>query len=1155
MNKKKLTLLLGVMLASSGLTADAQQLAFPGAEGWGRFATGGRSGSVYHVTNLNDSGSGSLRDAVSKPNRIVVFDVAGVIKIESRLIFANNLYVAGQTAPGEGITVYGNGVSFSGADNTIVRYMRFRMGKNGDSGKDAAGIANGTNMIFDHCSVSWGRDETFSISPDGKGDLHSITIQNSIIGQGLLTHSAGGLIQADSISLYRNLYVDNSTRNNKVKGRNQFINNIVYNWSNGAYIMGGDSEGQAYCNIEGNLFINGPSKGGDAFTGGNGNFHFYGNDNWQDSDRDGTFDPAEVTKYSASDRQTTPYPYPEMEKWAGNELIEKSIPTVGASLPYRDYADCYMIDEVMSFGKKGALISNEETLVFGAPTTWKLWGGNKRVDTDNDGMPDAWENANGTNPSKNDAMVKAANGYVNIENYINSITIDDRDKFLRAPICVELASATTTTLKLQWCDYTDNEEGFAVEINKGEGFVEVGRVAAGTTSYTITGLEPSMKYPVRMRSFAGSDYSDYTAEIQLSTRPIEVGVVDIDTYQPDYTWATGVTAWDFTNGGWNNGTAVYADAKKVLFAPEADATVTLNETVAPETVVVNSDANLTISGTGAIAGETTSVNKAGEGTLNLGTTNTYKGATVLHGGVLEFNTLKNGGVASSIGASMNYSQNWIFDGGTYRYTGGTTSTDREARVLSETEFEITKSGSVVTMNSKFEGNGNLVLNGQGQLTVGSANFFGYTGATILRGGTLYLSTAEIAKAGIGSSSKLVMAGGHLKTKGETENYETYSFPIEVTEGTTSQFSPNRNCYLRNKLTGAGTLQLNIPYLREYIEFNTSGFTGKLVANGVSSDKNGSLLLLNKGKVNHPTLTIDMKGNARLCAWDTSPTVEIGGISGESGTYIMGSSKNTKNFTCTWKVGYANTNETFNGKINNWSCSGSGYTGTVNITKVGTGDWRLTGSNDYKGTTSISGGRLIVNGTNSGTGQVIVSGGATLAGKGTVAGKVAVMSEATLFAGDTLINAHTLKLTGGCTVNAGGIVEVPLYSNGDAVKCNRIQVTGNFQINDATLRLDLAETEGFKDGASFYIFNIGSATVSGTGFVNIEPARPSATQVWDTSKLLTLGILYVRADEASGVSEIISSDNDNAPVYDLSGRRVANPTKGIYIKNGKKYFMK
>jgi len=150
MKVKTTTLFLGLLLAGSSLCANAQQLAFPGAQGWGRFATGGRTGTVYHVTNLNDSGAGSLRDAVSQPNRIVVFDVAGVIKINSRIVFAKNLYVAGQTAPGEGVTVYGNGVSFSGATNTIVRYMRFRMGKGGDSGKDCAGIANGTNMIFDH---------------------------------------------------------------------------------------------------------------------------------------------------------------------------------------------------------------------------------------------------------------------------------------------------------------------------------------------------------------------------------------------------------------------------------------------------------------------------------------------------------------------------------------------------------------------------------------------------------------------------------------------------------------------------------------------------------------------------------------------------------------------------------------------------------------------------------------------------------------------------------------------------------------------------------------------------------------------------------------------------------------------------------------------
>src|ERR1043165_3979109 len=117
-----------------------QQLAFPGAEGFGKYATGGRTGTVYHVTNLNDAGAGSLRDAVSAPNRIVVFDVAGVIKITSRIAVSPNIYLAGQTAPGEGITVYGNGWSFSGAHNTICSYMKIRMGIVGTSGKDANGI-------------------------------------------------------------------------------------------------------------------------------------------------------------------------------------------------------------------------------------------------------------------------------------------------------------------------------------------------------------------------------------------------------------------------------------------------------------------------------------------------------------------------------------------------------------------------------------------------------------------------------------------------------------------------------------------------------------------------------------------------------------------------------------------------------------------------------------------------------------------------------------------------------------------------------------------------------------------------------------------------------------------------------------------------------
>lgn len=1151
--KAKTKLMLGLLLAGSTMSVDAQQLAFPGAQGWGRFATGGRTGTVYHVTNLNDSGAGSLRDAVSQPNRIIVFDVAGVIKISDRIVFKNNLYVAGQTAPGEGITVYGNGVSFSGANNIIVRHMRFRMGHKGSSGKDCAGIANGTNMIFDHCSFSWGLDETFSINPDGKGtNPENITISNTIMGQGLMTHSAGGLMQSDNITLYRNLYCDNATRNNKVKGKNQYVNNIVYNWSNAAYIMGGDSEGQSYCNIESNLFINGPAKGGDAFTGGNSNFHFYGNDNWQDRNMDGVFDPVEVTSYSASDRQSTPYDYPELEKFPGNTLIDNLLPTVGASLPYRDYSDCYMIDEVMSFGKKGELISNEENLIYGAPDTWTLWGGEKRVDTDGDGMPDEWETANGTDPNKNDAMVIADNGYANIENYINSITVEDRDYFLRAPMCLELGAASTTTLRIDWRDYTYGEEGFAVEVKKGDEFVEVGRTKEGLTSYVITGLEPGTQYLVRVRAFAGDKTSEYTKEVQMTTRPLEVGVIDIDTYEPDLTWNKAVADWDFTTPGWNGGDDVFANDKAVLFDMSEDAEITLNEEVQPSAVVVKGDANLTINGTGAIGGASTSMNKAGEGTLALNTLNTYKGATVLHEGVLEFNTLKNGGQPSAIGASVEFAQNWLFDGGTYKYTGATTSTNRGAKINRETELNIATKGTTVTMNGTFEGDGDFALGGEGQLTVGTTKFFGYKGATILNGGTLYLSTTDISKAGIGSSSKLVMAGGHLKTKGESSGYETYSFPIEVKEGTTSQFSPNRNCYIKSNVTGSGNLQLNIPYLREYISVGWPKFTGKLIANGVSSEKDGSLLLFEKNVA--APYVIELKGNARIANWTTNGNMTIGGLSGTSGTYLSGSSKDTKNFTCTWTVGSANTHETFNGKINNWAARGHGYTGTVNIVKVGTGDWRLTGTNDYAGTTKVNGGALIVNGNNSGKGAVTVAADAVLKGKGTVAGKVTVSKDGTVFAGDSLIAAETLKLTGGCTVNAGGIVEVPLYSDLETGKSNKIKVTGAFVINDAVLNLNVTEAEDIADDQEFTIFDLATATVSGTGFTTILPEVPSGTQYWDTKELLTTGKIYVRNNKTY-IDGVNADTEKDAPKYDINGRRVEGETKGLYIQNGKKYVKK
>jgi len=130
-----------LLLFCCSFLLNAQQIAFPSAEGFGKHATGGRGGTVYHVKNLNDTGEGSFRDAVSQSNRTVVFDVGGIINIGERIVIPKNITVAGQTAPGGGITIYGNGIALnSSSGNTIIRYIRFRMGDQGDSGKDAVGI-------------------------------------------------------------------------------------------------------------------------------------------------------------------------------------------------------------------------------------------------------------------------------------------------------------------------------------------------------------------------------------------------------------------------------------------------------------------------------------------------------------------------------------------------------------------------------------------------------------------------------------------------------------------------------------------------------------------------------------------------------------------------------------------------------------------------------------------------------------------------------------------------------------------------------------------------------------------------------------------------------------------------------------------------------
>lgn len=544
----------------------AQTLAFPGADGFGRYAQGARANAtqqVYVVTNLNDAGAGSFRDAVSQPGRIVVFAVGGIIYLQSDIVVSRNCTIAGQTAPGDGITLFNKRVTFTGASNTICRYLRIRLGATANSGKDASGLANGSNMILDHMSFSWGMDEVFSINWDGKGTApDNITIQNSIIAQGLHreNHSAGGLIQTPDggkVSLLKNLYISNKTRNPKVKGVNEFVNNVVYNWGNGnrlgdnlnygwsgeAYIMGGSS-GVSEVNIINNYFMSGPHtppSEASPFSRGTGTFFLYGAGNIFDNNQNGVIDGSEVPYNSSANGypgiadegfKQTPFPYPAANPvMSAAQAYQYIIEQAGSNYPRRDEVDGLLISEVASKGTQASYVYRETDLPLGNGGLGQVFNAPAPLDTDKDGMPDAWEDANGLNKNTADDAIAFSSSmpeYLNIEVYFNSLTNTAAHAFVKHPTNITLTASSfelpspNSKIVVKWTDNADNETNFVIERSEdGINFTAVASPAANTTTYDdITGLLPNKTYYYRLKAIAGSIESAYSPVVSVTTPPI-----------------------------------------------------------------------------------------------------------------------------------------------------------------------------------------------------------------------------------------------------------------------------------------------------------------------------------------------------------------------------------------------------------------------------------------------------------------------------------------------------------------------------------------------------------------------------------------------------------------------------------------------------------
>ncbi|MEG1586860.1 MAG: hypothetical protein RR346_08290, partial [Bacteroidales bacterium] len=466
------------------LTVSATQIAFPGAEGHGRYVSGGRGGKVYHVTTLEDhSNPGSLRYALNQSGaRTIVFDVSGTIHLKSALrISKDNVTIAGQTAPGQGICVADFPVTIA-CNNIIMRFLRFRLGDLNAQEADALGGMDKKDIMIDHCSMSWSVDECCSVYGNENQTLQwciiSQSLRNSVHAKS--THGYGGNWGGNKASYHHNLVAHHESRTPRLGPRpgtqkNEYMdlrNNVFYNWAgNGCY--GGEG---MQVNIVNNYYKPGPAtnkKGGavkyriakigirttDYVTRNPsfapmlhvwGKFYVDGNliegnsevskNNWEkgiyaqinNSECDNLF--TTVTRDTI--KRSTPLETGYVTTHTAEKAYEKVLEYAGCSFN-RDTHDEMIVNDTRtgkaSYGNSGGypgyIDSQNDLKPVNASSDWSAWPilvqNNIPADSDGDGMPDEWERKHGLNPNdSSDGVIIGKDGYTNLENYLNDLVSD-----------------------------------------------------------------------------------------------------------------------------------------------------------------------------------------------------------------------------------------------------------------------------------------------------------------------------------------------------------------------------------------------------------------------------------------------------------------------------------------------------------------------------------------------------------------------------------------------------------------------------------------------------------------------------------------------------------------------------------------------------------
>ncbi len=573
-----------------------------------------------------------------------------------------------------------------------------------------------------------------------------------------------------------------------------------------------------------------------------------------------------------------------------------------------------------------------------------------------------------------------------------------------------------------------------------------------------------------------------------------------------------------------------------------DSAVLTNVSLAESMIVngirfANNSKSYTFTGAGGIGGSGI-LQKSGKGLLNLGNIqSTYTGKTIYSNALVKVSALNQTTIPGPLGQATTAPANWVMTDTRLIVDAVNSNTDRGITIQGTDTIEIPKSNGVVSITGTITGTGGLVKSGAGQLNVSSNSSNTYAGETVINGGTIGLGTLEMNRTGFGKSGKIRMENGsRIRMFDNSSDYNQHpTWYITIPEGSTARIDASSRCNINGSISGAGTLNYYVPYVRADLVAGGAGFTGNI---NVITDNDGGQFRITTNSATFPQAAINLGANVFMGAYssigskdtNSSTIVKIGSLSGDATSSVGGG---------TWQIGTDNRDAIFRGVF------GSGAT----VTKSGTGKWTLTNASTLTSTFSVTGGTLVVQNTSgsaTGTGNLNMSGTAILAGTGIIGGNAYMNNSAKLMPGNNETALGTLTFSKNLSLTLGSTVVMKVISTAN----DQLKVDGTLYLNG---NLDMRNLSGsWTEGKSYTLFV--APKIEGS-FSAIIPDKPAENLMWDLSRLnegiisvkVTTGITRIDASAVKIYPQpvkdycIISIENENAEnilvqVYNSGGTR-------------------